>query len=474
MSKCTAGSVSELNKGLKQVASGGTAGGFAGRTSFAYLADLKLDSGPVNVIFMLVNKLIKALQLDKLQESNLLKIDLGIIKVEALYKGNLLHVNLLGLDISVGLSKKSADNKQLTDLAIITIGDSSIKLPCDENGLLNDNDAKSNISVSLIKANRTKITDSNVYGVSYGYDVYAGGASNTKDGDATDGRSGGFVGFNDEGLLKNNNMYYCDVVRGTKDLVGPFSGKSELNSVYEFNKQEKVEGEGNNYRIYRKLDKSFKEIKGNNQTLNSDYEKNDGWDIYTIQHMIDVKAFDTLKNAVLSNGSETADLKAYESPAKAVLMADIKTTLNTGESETPEPSESQDPCDHMVKLTINKVWKDFDNFDHKRPESITVTISRTWKDENNVEHKEVVSGYESYKITGSISKSTWQEVIKGLPAYLKVSDRTVCYYKYSVTEAEIDGYTTTIKTSDDGFTFTITNKHFPCLPNTGGFGNYLL
>lgn len=473
MSNCTVGSVNELNKGLKQVASGGTAGGFAGRTSFAYLADLKLDSGPVNVIFMLVNKLIKALYLDKLQGSNLLKINLGIIKVEALYKGNLLHVNLLGLDISVGLSKKSTDNKQQTDLAIITIGDSSIKLPCDENGLLDDNDTKSNISVSLIKANRTKITDSKVYGVSYGYDVYAGGAKNNTDGTSKDGRSGGFVGFNDEGLLKNNNMYYCDVVRGTNNLVGPFSGKSKLDSTYKFNTLDKVEGEGNNYRIYRKLDKSFKEIKGNNQKLNSDYENNDGWDIYTIKHMNIVKAFNDLKNAVLSNGSEKADLKAYESPAKAVLMSDTKTTLNTGESDTPEPSESQDPCDKLVKLTINKVWKDFDNFDKKRPDSITVTISRTWKDATGKEQTQTVPNYESYKITGSINKSTWQEVIKDLPAYKTESDGTVRYYKYSVTEAEINGYTTTIKTSDDGFTFTITNKHFPCLPNTGGFGNYL-
>ena len=473
MSKCTAGSVDELNKGLKQVASGGTAGGFAGRTSFAYLADLKLDSGPVNVIFKLVNELIKALYLDKVQDSDFLKINLGIIKVEALYKGKLLHVNLLGLDISVGLSKKSTDNSQQTDLAIITIGDSSIKLPCNENGLLNDNDAKSNISVSLIKANRTKITDSKVYGVSYGYDVYAGGATNNNDGTSNDGRSGGFVGFNDEGLLKNNNMYYCDVVRGTSNLVGPFSGKSELDSVYPSNTVDKVEGEGNNYRIYRKLDKSLKEIKNNNQILNSDYEKKDGWDIYTIQHMIKVKSFDNLKNAVLSNGSEKADLKAYESPAKAVLMADTKTTLNTGESDTPEPSESQDPCDELVKLTINKVWKDFNNFDNKRPDSITVTISRTWKDKNNVEKTEVVPGYESYKITGSSDKSTWKKVIEELPAYKTESDRTVRYYKYSVTEAEINGYTTTIKTSDDGFTFTITNKHFPCLPNTGGFGNYL-
>lgn len=261
MSNCTAGDKTNQKIGLKQVASGGTAGGFAGRTSFAYLADLKLDSGAVNVIFSLVNELIKALYLDKIQDSNLLKINLGIIKVDALYDGKLLHVNLLGLDISVGLSKKSTDNDQQTDLAIITIGDSSIKLPCNENGLLDDNDAKSNISVSLIKANRTRITDSNVYGVSHGYDVYAGGAGNNNDGDAKDGRSGGFVGFNDEGLLKNNNMYYCDVVRGTKDLVGPFSGISKLDSQYKFNTLEKVEGEDNNYRIYRKLEKTLDQIK---------------------------------------------------------------------------------------------------------------------------------------------------------------------------------------------------------------------
>ena len=477
MSNCTAGDKTNQKIGLKQVASGGTAGGFAGRTSFAYLADLKLDSGAVNVIFSLVNKLIKALYLDKIQDSNLLKINLGIIKVDALYDGKLLHVNLLGLDISVGLSKKSTDNNQQTDLAIITIGDSSIKLPCDENGLLNDNDAKSNISVSLIKANRTKITDSNVYGVSQGYDVYAGGAGNNNDGDAKDGRSGGFVGFNDEGLLKNNNMYYCDVVRGTKDLVGPFSGKSELDTVYDFNSQEKVEGEKNNYRIYRKLDQSLDQIEKNNSILNSSHEKDDasGWDIYTIGHMNPVKTFETLKNAVLASKSDSvkADLNAYESPAKAVLMADTKTTLNTGDSDTPEPSESQDPCDELIKLTINKVWKDLNNLDHSRPNSITVTISRTWKDKAGNELTEPVPGYESYKIEGSSDKSKWQEVIKELPAYKTVGD-DIYYYTYSITEAKVDGYTTTIDKSQDGFTFTITNRHFPGLPDTGGYGSYLI
>lgn len=474
ISRCTAGA-KDASFGLKQVTSDGIAGGFAGRTSYAYLADVKLDSGPANVLFAVVNRLVKALYLDKIEDSNLLKINLGLIKVDALYDGKLIHVNILGLDISVGLSKKSKDNDQQTDLAIITIGDSSIKLPCDENGLLNDNDAKSNISVNLIKANRTKITDSKVYGISAGYDVYAGGADNNKDGTAKDGRSGGFVGFNDEGLLKNNDMYLCDVVRGTSKIVGPFSGQSDLNSVYEFNTQKKVEGVNNNYRIYRKLDKALDEIKKNTTKLNMEYSKDasTGWDIYTLGHMKPVEKYDDLKNAQItdSNGLVKVDLNAYESEAKAVLMSDTKTNLNTGESDTPEPSESQDPCDKKIKLTINKVWKDLNNFSRIRPDSITVTISRTWK-ENGEDKTEIVSGYESLEIKGDINKSTWKKVI-GLPAYKKVGD-DIYYYKYSVTEAEVNGYTTEIKSSEDGFTFTITNKHFPGLPDTGGNGRYLI
>ena len=474
MSGCMAGDSNIQANGLKQVASGGTAGGFAGRTSYEYLGNIDLDSTLVNALLTVLNQLVKALYLDKLQAVNLLNIDLGIIQIKAAYDGDLLSVNLLGLKISVALSKASTENQQQTDFAIIKIGDSTIKLPCDSNGIKQDDDTKSNISISLIKANRTKITDSNVYGISYGYDVYASGAGNDKDGSAKDGRSGGFVGFNNEGLLQNNNMYYCDVVRGTPKLVGPFSGESSLNSSYSFNTKEKVEGEQNNYRIYRKLDTALDQIKKNSEKLNLSYEKDasSGWDIYTLGHMNSVKSYDTLQNAKLTDdtSSTTAELKAYESSAKAVLMADTKTTLNTGESDTPEPSESQDPCDENIKLTINKIWKDFNNLDKKRPDNITVTISRTWTDAAGKEQTETVPEYGDYIISGSSDKSTWQEVIKGLPAYTTDENKTIHYYTYSVTETEIKGYTTTIETSKDGFTFTIINRHFALLPNTGGEG----
>ncbi len=479
MSGCNAGGAKNQENSLKQVASGGTAGGFAGRTSFAYLADVKLDSTVVDALLVVLNNLVKALYLDKIQDSNLLHINLGIVKVDALYEGNLLHVNLLGLDISVGLSKKSDDNNQQTDFAIIKIGDSSIKLPCDKNGIITkDNDVKSNISVNLIKANRTKITDSNVYGISTGYDVYAGGAGNDADGTATDGRSGGFVGYNDEGLLKNNKMYYCDVVRGTSKLVGPFSGKSDLESVYDFNTKAGVEGENNNYRIYRKPAISFDEIKKNSKLLTDTFSQENGWSIFSVKHVVQVDEYNTLQNAVMAtkDSFETADLNAYVSDAKAVLMSDTKTTVNTEDSTSPEPSDAQDPCDEYVNLTINKVWKDFRNMDGIRPDSITVKISRSWTDADGTEHTEVVPGYENYVITGDISKSTWQEIIKSekpdklLSAYIKDANEIPHYYKYFITEKEIEGYTTTIETSKDGFTFTIINRHFALLPDTGGEG----
>ena len=479
MSGCNAGDAQNQENSLKLVESGGTAGGFAGRTSFAYLADVKLDSTVVDALLVVLDQLVRALYLDKIQDSNLLHINLGIIEVDALYDGNLIHVNLLGLDISVGLSKMSPDNGQQTDFAIIKIGDSSIKLPCDSNGIISkDDDTKSNISVNLIKANRTKITDSNVYGISIGYNVYAGGAGNDADGTAADGRSGGFVGYNDEGLLKNNNMYYCDVVRGTSKLVGPFSGNSKLDSVYEFNTKAGVEGEDNIYRIYRKPTITVNEIKKNSAVLTDTFSQENGWSIFSVKHVVQVDEYNTLQNAVMAtkDSSETADLNAYISDAKAVLMSDAKTTVNTGDSTSPEPSDTQDPCDEFVNLTINKVWKDFRNMDGIRPAYITVTIYRSWTDAEGTEHTEVVPGYENYVIKGDILKSTWQEIIKSekpdklLPAYIKDANEIPHYYKYFITEKEIKGYTTTIETSKDGFTFTIINRHFALLPDTGGEG----
>lgn len=145
------------------------------------------------------------------------------------------------------MSKKSTENQQETDVAIITIGDSTIKLPCTSDGLTGDNEQ--NIRITLIKANRTKIESSDVQGIAKGYDVYGGNAGNSQDGTGENGYSGGFIGYNNEGLLLDNNMYFCDVVRGTENKVGPFTGISKLDSSYDFNTLSSVEGNNNLFRI---------------------------------------------------------------------------------------------------------------------------------------------------------------------------------------------------------------------------------
>ena len=61
-------------------------------------------------------------------------------------------------------------------------------------------------------------------------------------------------------------------------------------------------------------------------------------------------------------------------------------------------------------------------------------------------------------------------MIKTLPVYTKDETGTLHYYKYLVTEKEVPGYTTIIESSGDGFTFTIINRNFALLPDTGGKG----
>lgn len=489
ISDSTAGDPETESYGIKQVASSQIAGGFAGRTSFKYLADIKLDSTLVNVVLKLLNELIKALYLDKLQNLDVLKINLGIIKVDALYDGNLLHVNLLGLDISVGLSKKSAENNQQTDLAIITIGDSKIALPCNDQGILDD-DSKQNINIELIKANRTKIKGCKTYGISDGYDVYGGGSGNISDGTGDKGLSGGFVGYNDEGMLLENDMFRCDAIRGTAGKVGPFSGVSDLSSVYEFNTKKNIEGNANRYRVYRKLENGLSGIgsliqgTGGNGRLDEEPEftpaaSADAFNIYTILHMNKVEKYENLKDADLKAEDTSVKLEAYVSDAKAVLMNDVPTETSW-EGITPPPSQMQDPCDEFLHITINKVWKDFFNLDKLRPNSIHLTLWRKWTDGSG-EHHEAVSGYNPFTWTPEdASKNTWQTVWKDLPAYksetIPEEDGTettnTYYYTYYVTEAEVPGYLTNI-TYGDGFTITITNSHHRVLPDTGGRGAYI-
>lgn len=242
---------------LKKVTSGQIAGGFIGKTDMNYVVSAELQSRLLNIVFTIVNKLLSILYVGDLQNLGVLDVDLGwVLTVKLLADGKTLAVSLLGLQIGVALNKATEPGQ--SDLAIITIGDSVIELPCTENGI--DKDNIPNVKINLIKGNRTDIDGCRVTGISSGYDVFAGGAGNDADGTDKEGYSGGFIGLNHEGQVKNSTMTLCDVVRGTENLVGPFTGVNDLKSVYSFNTIRSIEGKNNRYSIYRAFNEALKEV----------------------------------------------------------------------------------------------------------------------------------------------------------------------------------------------------------------------
>ena len=388
---------------LKQVYSDQIAGGFIGKTSFAYLAEINVDSPALlQPVLEVVNKLLEILYVPDLEETDLITIQLPgelgeqTLSLKVLSDGDALSVTLLGLKISVALSKGTGAGG--TDVVQVHIGDSYIELTCDdtpdENGNYVTDD--SNISIGLIKANRTRVGDSSVSGISIGYDVFGGGAGNEKDGTDKEGYAGGFVGFNDEGLFETNQMYYADTIRGTKGLVGEFSGQTSLETVYEdFNNLDAIEGTDNIYRVYRKDDgNNLTQVYSNNGKLLNDpatedpssakafnQEKIDGttYYVYGIEHRKDgikESSASSLHKAVWASAYQKAEYKnaefsiyVYVSDAQADLMLGTPTYV---ENEDPDyaDEEMQDPCDEEIQLTVQKIWIDDEGNPVEKPDQV--------------------------------------------------------------------------------------------------------
>ena len=471
---------------LKQVTSGEIAGGFIGKTDMNYVVSAELQSKLLNTVFEIVNKLLSILYVGKLQNLGVLNVDLGwVLTVKLLADGKTLAVSLLGLQIGVALNQKAGPGQ--SDLAIITIGDSVIELPCTEKGGI-DKDKISNVKINLIKGNRTDIDGCSVTGISSGYDVFAGGAGNAADGTDKEGYSGGFIGLNHEGQVKNSTMTLCDVVRGTENLVGPFTGVNDLKSVYSFNTIKSIEGNNNHYSIYRAFNEVLKNVAKANKDVFGSAEKDTStgtdYNRYEVLHLDKITEFLDLKDAKMEDAAAatTADLAAYASPAKAVLMLDTANTDNP-DSTITEPADTADPCKKYVDLTISKIWKDFANIDGKRPNEIKVNIyQQEFKPDGTAGNKTL---YKAIIMTKddveSGHASTWRTVLKNAPVlkYQKAADGTVtdtieAYYVYSFEEETVPGYTLTDSTYDEKtYHATITNTHHPMLPDTGSTGDWL-
>ena len=457
-------------KSLRQVSSGQIAGGFIGRSSFEYLTKIQANSKLLNLVLNAVNELIKALYLDKLQEVNVIHINLGIIELDALYDGNTLSLDLLGLKISVALSK--SDNGQ-TDVAIVQIGDSEIKLPCDENGFKGDQ--TTNIEVNLIKANRTRVKNSSVEGIDIGYDVFAGGATNKKDGTDINGYAGGFVGLNHEGLLDNNKMIKADTIRGTANKIGEFSGTTTLESSYDFNTVYGIEGNHNTYQVYRLFDndnltKICIGTEGNKILVSSSTDVEISGTNYYLYNVVHLNAnsagapsldgHNNWKNAyqTAENESVRIPLKVYVSEAQADLMLGTP----TGEVVTDPPKEddlAQDPCSQDAFITIQKRWIDDNNASGDREGSISVIIIQKKEDGSAINIDISMDSSMAHS-----DENSWS-IVKKLPMYYEKDDGTFGKYTYEVVEKPINGYLTIYDQSKDGYTFYITNYRTTAIMN---------
>ena len=471
---------------LKKVTSAQIAGGFIGKTDMNYIVNTELQSQLLNFVFAIVNKLLSILYIGDLQKVGVIDINLGWpLTVKVLADGKTLEVSLLGLDISVALNQDLGGGQG--DLAIITIGDSVIELPCTENGI--NKDDIPNVKINLIKGNRTDIDSCKVSGISSGYDVYAGGADDTADGSDNSGYSGGFIGLNHEGQVKYSTMTLCDVVRGTENLVGPFTGVNDLKSVYSFNTIKSIEGNNNHYSIYRAFNEALKNVAKANKDVFGSAEKDTStgtdYNRYEVLHLDKITEFSDLKDAKMEDAAAatTADLAAYESPAKAVLMLDTANADNP-DSTITEPADTADPCKKYVDLTISKIWKDFANIDGKRPNEIKVNIyQQEFKPDGTAAGDKTL--YKTIIMTKddveSGHASTWRTVLKNAPVlkYQTTADGTVtdtieAYYVYSFEEETVPGYTLTGSTYDEKtYHATITNTHHPMLPDTGSTGDWL-
>lgn len=133
-------------------------------------------------------------------------------------------------------------------------------------------------------------------------------------------------------------------------------------------------------------------------------------------------------NIVTYNVKES-DVEGYE--ASIVKTEDGFQLINEHDSET-------------TLRTATLVWRDENNQDGIRPDTVTYTLH----------------GSDGSEVEKTVSKDdSWADVMfEDLPVYQNGQKVT-----YTLTESTVDGYTTDIR--DNGHTFTVTNTHIPTVVN---------
>lgn len=470
---------------LKKVISPQIAGGFVGRTSVAYLAELDASSDLVGALTWLVRLLLGVLGIGALEGSNLIDLYSDILGIQVAADGYLVRLNLFGLVIGISAVSYDPETDKPTAVTVV-LGSSIITLPIGPDGEIDT----TNLTVELIELNRTAIRDGYVLGVSKGYDVLGGGATYNRDGSDSLGYAGGFIGLNDHGFVSHSVSELCDTVRGTSGKTGPFVGGTLFNENAQ--KPDRLEGSDNFYYVYRKdgagytaaakdgavFSDSTDSVSVSGTSYNRYQVRHIVVDESTTPHTYTARDLAFLAGAEETGSGEPRDLKAYYSMAKYVGMNDTPLGDNPA-GTTPAPAEMKDPCEEEpIEITVNKIWHDNDDEQGLRPDHVTVTVAIV-NVGTNVPDRLVKAGRpasgadvvwsKTYTIDvddASAFTDVWSITIDDLP-YGSVQDGT--YYQFYVYETVPSYYRSSYSVDGDSAAVTVVNT-MTKLPDTGGAG----
>lgn len=461
---------------IKKVDSPQIAGGFVGRTSVAYLAELNASSDLVGALTWLVRLLLGVLGIGALENSGLINLYTDILGLQVGSDGYLVRLNLFGLVVGISAVSRDPETNEPTAVTLV-LGSSIITLPVGTDGEVDT----TNLTIELIELNRTAIRDALARGVIKGYDVFGGGADDAEYGTDEFGYAGGFIGLNDHGFVSNSIAELCDTVHGTPGKTGPFVGYTLFNP----NSQpvERLEGNNNYYYIYRD---AYRE--SGTAAFTEDGDKiadaeptsvgGRSFNRYAVEHLGVISGLSDFAGAYEQGLGEPRDLKAYCSNAKFVGMGDTPQPENPAGS-TPMPGEKKDPCEggDPFDIKVNKVWDDDNDALGKRTDEITITVcavqvqslsgpavkcgkppagaARVWSKNYTLDAND-----------GSELSDVWEMVISDLP-FGCVHEGV--YYEFYVYEAVPNFYRANYVLDNDSATVTIVNT-IALLPDTGGSG----
>lgn len=470
---------------LRKVISPQIAGGFAARSSAAFLGDLEASSDLVGALTWLVRILLGGLGLGKLEYVDLVDLYGDLLGLQVAADGYLVRLNLFGFVVGISLVSYDPETGDPTDVTVV-LGSSEITLPVGPDGDVD----QANIRVELIELSRTAIRQAHVRGVDEGYDVFGGGATYNSDGSGDLGYAGGFIGLNDRGFISHSTAELMDSVRGASGKTGPFKGGGHYNQNAQT--PSALEGIDNYYYVYRERDAGYTAAYTSSGSVIAAAQEDassvsgESFNRYEVKHLGVIDTLSDLSGAEERGSSGNRSLKAYRSSSKFVGMADTVLKDNPI-GIVPMPGEKKDPCEEEpIEITVQKVWNDENDAQHHRPDSLSVVIE-TVEYGASVPDRAVIAGWVPASLRGSIVDTrsivltaadadplsdTWRRVVDDLEYGFYQNGK---YYVYYVHEVTPEYYNSAYTVDHASGTVKLTNTYWR-LPDTGSWGEtmYLL